>query len=211
MKLYIYKHCPFCARVRFIARQLKIEIEEVVIEFDDSATPIDLIGKRSVPILVADDETVMAESLDIIAHFKSLAGISVPQKPELSTLEWQSAAFPLIQQIGYPRWHLLGLEEFKTYSSRLFWKERKQTPELKFDNLLKNSTAIVSKINSHIELLESNHKMLSDLPLLDQAIHFSLLRGLYSTTDIKNTTEAYHWVQSKSEELGIELLVSSNY
>lgn len=46
MKLYIYDHCPFCARVAYIAQSLGLDIELVSVDYDDAQTLIDLIGKR---------------------------------------------------------------------------------------------------------------------------------------------------------------------
>ncbi|KKN44763.1 hypothetical protein LCGC14_0689740 [marine sediment metagenome] len=46
MKLYTYSHCPFCARVSYIAGKLKIKLEEVIIDYDDIETPTNLIGKK---------------------------------------------------------------------------------------------------------------------------------------------------------------------
>ena len=51
MKLYIYEHCPFCARVRFVGHKLNIKFEEVVIAYDDHETLEQLTGKRGVPVL----------------------------------------------------------------------------------------------------------------------------------------------------------------
>lgn len=49
MKLYIYDHCPFCARVSYIAQSLGLNIELVSVDYDDAQTLIDLIGKRWYP------------------------------------------------------------------------------------------------------------------------------------------------------------------
>ena len=72
MKLYIYDHCPFCARVAYIAQSLELNIELVSVDYDDAQTLIDLIGKKMVPVLQKDDGSIMAESLDIIAYFMNL-------------------------------------------------------------------------------------------------------------------------------------------
>ncbi len=66
MKLYIYEHCPFSARVRFVAGMLNIQLDVINIAYDDESTTTNLIGAKQVPLLIKDDGEAMAESLDII-------------------------------------------------------------------------------------------------------------------------------------------------
>ena len=35
MKLYIYEHCPFSARVRYVAGMLNIQLDVINIAYDD--------------------------------------------------------------------------------------------------------------------------------------------------------------------------------
>ncbi|WP_289169909.1 glutaredoxin domain-containing protein [uncultured Pseudoalteromonas sp.] len=46
MKLYSYSHCPFCARVKYVAGKLGIKLDDVVLDYDDTETPTKLIGKK---------------------------------------------------------------------------------------------------------------------------------------------------------------------
>ena len=55
MKLYVYDHCPFCVRARMIFGLKNLPVELVVLANDDEATPIGLVGKKVVPILVKED------------------------------------------------------------------------------------------------------------------------------------------------------------
>ena len=61
MKLYVYDHCPFCVRARMIFGLKNLPVELVVLANDDEATPIGLVGKKVVPILVKEDGTAMPE------------------------------------------------------------------------------------------------------------------------------------------------------
>ena len=65
MKLYVYDHCPFCVRARMIFGLKNLPVELVVLANDDEATPIGLVGKKVVPILVKEDGTAMPESLAV--------------------------------------------------------------------------------------------------------------------------------------------------
>ncbi len=71
MKL-IFDHCPFCARVAYIAQSLGPNIEHISVDYDDAQSLIDLIGKKMVPVLQKDDGSIMAESLDIITYFMDM-------------------------------------------------------------------------------------------------------------------------------------------
>ncbi|KJR35563.1 hypothetical protein BOO91_13315 [Vibrio navarrensis] len=66
MKLYIYEHCPFSARVRFVAGMLGLKLEVETIDYDDDKTTTELVGSKQVPVLVKDNGVAIAESLDII-------------------------------------------------------------------------------------------------------------------------------------------------
>ncbi|MDG3088566.1 glutaredoxin 2 [Vibrio hannami] len=127
MKLYIYEHCPFCSRVLYIARKLGVNLEEVVVGYDDVETPTTLIGKKKVPILVKDNGEVMAESGDIITCLLDIKMSNEVRTPSKQALDWQSRAFYTLIRIGYPRWSQFKLEEFSTKESRAAWIERKQS------------------------------------------------------------------------------------
>nr|AKN36592.1 Glutaredoxin 2 [Vibrio splendidus] len=93
MTLYIYEHCPFCARVRYVAAVLNIPLNVVIVAYDDDTTTVDLIGAKQVPVLRKEDGECVAESLDIIDYLIELAGSSDHRKPSLAALKWQQAAF----------------------------------------------------------------------------------------------------------------------
>lgn len=65
-KLYHYVHCPFCLRVRFALGALGVNWESHVLPYDDEKTPVDLAGKKMLPIMSFPDGETINESLDII-------------------------------------------------------------------------------------------------------------------------------------------------
>jgi len=86
MKLYVYDHCPFCVRARMIFGLKNLPVELIVLANDDEATPIGLVGKKVVPILVKEDGTAMPESLDIVHYVDEHFGekiLSEHVRPEI--------------------------------------------------------------------------------------------------------------------------------
>lgn len=209
MKLYIYDHCPFCARVAFVARSLGLTVELVSVDYHDAETLIDLIGKKMVPVLEKDDGSIMAESLDIISYFMDLANSDEPREPANPVTQFQTRAFPLTQRIGRPRWWKLDLPEYRTEESKAAWRESKETDEFNFDKLIEQTPQFVQLINPLLkdaELLLNFEKGESTLPLIDQAVYFSMLRGFYVESSIEWPPTLDRWMERKSKELGVGLL-----
>ena len=71
MKLYAYDHCPFCTRVRFITGMKNIPIDVRYLLWDDEQTPVQLVGKKSVPIFDDGEGTLLTDSLEIVAWLDS--------------------------------------------------------------------------------------------------------------------------------------------
>ncbi len=65
LEFYHYVHCPYCIRVRMALGYLDLPWTSVVVPYDDEVTPVQLCGKKMLPILVVDGKP-MNESLDII-------------------------------------------------------------------------------------------------------------------------------------------------
>ncbi|WP_261817922.1 glutaredoxin 2 [Vibrio gallicus] len=209
MKLYIYEHCPFCARVAFVAQTLGLDIEYVVVDYADADTLINLIGQKMVPVLEKDDGSIMAESLDMIAYFLDTANSSQARLPSAATLAFQQQAFPWIQRIGYPRWSNLDLKEFQSDSSKMAWRAKKETQALNFDHLLEQTKPIVEQVNSLLidaqALIEPNSGV-STLPIVDQALYFSLLRGFFAEPSIEWPTELKQWLVTCSQSKRLRLV-----
>lgn len=209
MKLYIYEHCPFCIRVRYVAKMLHISLQEIIVDYHDKETPIQLVGKKVVPILIKDDGTPMLESSDIIDYLISLKHDYVASAPAETTLQWQKKAFPLLQRIGYPRWLSLNLDEFSKEESHLAWVANKQVAELNFDHLLEQTAEIVK----HVEALANEAEQLlnfngtdTQASLVDQAIYYSILSGVSCEPTINWPEKLQHWLNIQSENLALPLL-----
>ncbi|MFA0520008.1 GrxB family glutaredoxin, partial [Vibrio sp. 10N.222.55.E8] len=155
MKLYIYEHCPFSARHRYVAGMLNIQIDVINIAYDDDKTMTDLIGTKQVPLLIKDNGEVLAESLDIIAYFLELTNSSETNQPSQSVLDWQKIAFLPLQKVGYPRWSNMDLPEFTTPSAQQAWRAKKESDTLNFDALLQDTPNICKEVESLIERTKS--------------------------------------------------------
>jgi len=209
MKLYIYDHCPFCARVAYIAQSLGLNIELVSVDYDDAQTLIDLIGKKMVPVLQKDDGSIMAESLDIIAYFMDMKSSDEQRVPSEQVTLFQSRAFPLTQQIGRPRWWNLDLAEYRSPGAKEVWRTSKETEGFNFQELLEKTPQFVQLINPLLkdaELLLDLENGESSQPLIDQAVYFSMLRGFYAEATTEWPNDLNRWMENKSKVLDISLL-----
>ena len=89
MKLYVYDHCPYCVRARMIFGLKNLAFEKIVLLNDDESTPVGLIGKKAVPILIKENGEAMPESLDIVKYVDENYGeklLNYDIRPEIS--EW---------------------------------------------------------------------------------------------------------------------------
>lgn len=213
MKLYIYEHCPFSARVRYVAAFLNIAIDVITLDYDDAKTTTELIGRKQVPLLINGDGSAIAESLDIIQHLLDLADSVETNLPSQTVLEWQSDAFLPLQQIGYPRWSNMDLQEFATDSAKKAWRSKKETEALNFDALIANTAVIAEAVETYINKvhdilnLDSNKR----IKLVDQAIIFSILRGFFSAADINWDISVKTWMESASRRTNIKLLKQGEF
>ncbi|MGD6735457.1 GrxB family glutaredoxin [Photobacterium leiognathi subsp. mandapamensis] len=208
MKLYIYEHCPFSARVRYVAGMLNIPLTVTCIAYDDDKTTNALIGTKQVPLLIKDDGEALAESLDIIQYFIELAQSSETIEISKAVFDWQKNAFLPLQKIGYPRWSNMALPEFETVSARQAWRVKKESDELNFDALLQDTPNIASDVESLIQHVKTILKLETSQPvrLIDGAIMFSILRGFFSAPEIKWDNTVKDWMESVSVKTHVLLL-----
>ncbi|KJF83166.1 GrxB family glutaredoxin [Photobacterium angustum] len=208
MKLYIYEHCPFSARVRYVAGMLNIPLTVTCIAYDDDKTTNALIGTKQVPLLIKDDGDALAESLDIIQYFIELAQSSETIEISKAVFDWQKKAFLPLQKIGYPRWSNMALPEFETVSARKAWLVKKESDELNFDKLLQDTPNIANDVESLIEQAKTILQLETSQPvrLIDGAIMFSILRGFFSSPEIKWDNTVKDWMESVSVKTHVSLL-----
>lgn len=154
MKLYIYDHCPFCMRARMITGLRGLAVEEVVLQNDDEATPIGMIGAKQVPILQKDDGSYMGESLDIVRYIDNLADkgrLKEEIRPEVQA--WLEQVGTYINKLVQPRMVSIGLPEFATQGAVDYFVHKK---EANIGNFAEN----LAKTGEHLQTL---HADLADL------------------------------------------------
>ena len=187
MRLYLWEHCWICFRVRMVAALKRLHLQETVLLEDDSATMINLVGKRVVPILVKDDGQPMLESMDMVAYIDGLGTpiLVGPQRSELAA--WATATADKSAPLTWPRYPLLGLAEFGTIAAHDHYVIRKRKRLGDFVELRAMTREYIDALIPNLEtldrLIESptavNGKLSLDdirvLPLLRSA---AIVKGL---------------------------------
>jgi len=126
MKLLMFEHCSLCFRVRMVAALKGIPLAEQVVEDDDSAVLVDLVGRRVIPILVRDDGTPMLESWDMVDHLDRIGPpiLTGPERPQIATIA--EKLLEITPFLTMPRYPLLPLPEFRTVAARDHFLLRKR-------------------------------------------------------------------------------------
>lgn len=198
LKLFHYVHCPFCVRVRMTLGYLGLEYQSVVLSYDDEKTPMELAGKKMLPIMTIGKK-VMNESLDIMAE---LDQENVLRVQNLRTGEGFKKFETLLTEIGGPV-HSLAMPfwiwspEFKE-SARNYFRAKKEAKRGPFQELVKNQTRFVNEIQPILKKLEN------DLTPFYQSETFSVkdillaahLWGLYSVPEFRFTEKIHSYLQS---------------
>lgn len=181
MQLYVYDHCPFCVKARMIFGLHQQAIELIIPLNDDEQTPVQLIGKKMLPILVKDDGQAMGESLDIVAYVEQINQpcLSQDRSPQLAA--WLTRVNGYLSKLLYPILASSGFAEFATPSARYYFVEKKQAIAGNFAELHQQRPMWVEKINLDLqqlaEIIQGAESVNSSLSLDD--IHlFPVLRAL---------------------------------
>jgi len=173
MRLYLFEHCSLCFRVRMTAALKRAHLQECVVADDDSATMIDLVGKRVIPILVKDDGAPMLESMGMVAHIDGRGApvLTGPERGEIAA--WAERAVEKTAPLTMPRYPLLGLPEFATVAARDHYIMRKYKTYGDF-------AALRAKTNEQIDAL------MPELEALDRLIESpNAVNGALSRDDVR--------------------------
>jgi glutaredoxin 2 len=210
MKLFQYDHCPFCVRADMVAKYKQVNFESVYLLNDDADSCIERVGKKMVPILEIDGQSI-GESLDIAHKLDELGktdqviaegGDSDRFTQPLMTEN--RAIFSLL----FPRSVQMGLPEFATQSAIEFYRVNKEAMiECSFEQALENTAEHKSRVE----------EVLSDLPLLvkpsdrggllswDDVMIFPMLRNLTMVKDIQMPSQVVDYINEVAALTKVEL------
>jgi glutaredoxin 2 len=193
MTLLSYDHCPYCVKARMIFGLKSIPFELKNLLNDDESTPIQLIGKKMLPILIKDNNEPLAESLDIISYVDQLSEYGpkrvnpAPQSASLS--QWLQEIRQYHYALAMPRWVKMGLDEFATPSAVKYFTDKKEMSIGAFDHNFKNSESLIIQANQHLKVLDklivASPYFWGDEVTWDDFHVFSALRCLTTTQGVE--------------------------
>lgn len=202
--LYHYVHCPFCIRVRMAFGYLKIPYISQVLDYDDEKTPVELTGKKMLPIL-RHESGAMNESLDIISFIDTENQLKVSQViNSLQFKKFESLLTHLgetVHSLCMPQW--IYTKEFNE-KSRNYFQKKKEVKRGPFRELIKNQ-------NQFITVLEKEWpQIINDLQPFYQSSEFSLydillashLWGLYIVPEFQFPDELHQYLQKVKKICG---------
>lgn len=210
MKLYYYDHCPFCTRTRMILGLHDMPAEQIILANDDEATPIQLIGKKMLPILVKDDGTAMGESLDIVQYLNHLAAQPVDEhvRPELQQLLEKISAYAVY--LVLPRSSKIGYEEFATQSAVDYYDAKKTAQIGDFAEHIARSSEYIAKLEQDLATLDtlilSPDAANGRAPSMEDILTFPGLRNLTAVQGIDWPDGIRAYLNSMSEQTGVPVL-----
>lgn len=192
MKLYSYDHCPYCVKARMIFGLRGIGFEHIVLLNDDEATPVKLIGKKQVPILIKDDGSAMAESLDIVRYVDGLSGQQLDPEPRPEISQWLQTVRNYNNHLAMPRVVRLGLAEFATQSAIDYYTAKKTAIIGDFGENLARSPQYVDYLNTDLVALSAHIKSPGTLKGHLSMEDIEVFATLRSLTAVRNAV----WPQS---------------
>lgn len=196
--LYHYVHCPFCVRVRMAFGYLQLPYTSKVLSYDDEATPINLTGKKILPVLQFDNEA-MTESLDIIAFIDKDNRLNVPEitsSSEFEVLDNELTAIGnLVHSLAMPYW--IWTPEFND-ASRLYFQKKKEVKRGLFKDLVKNQATFVAELEPLLKRIEDQLSPFyqSKFFSLNDIVVASHVWGLYVVPEFQFSPTVHAYLQS---------------
>jgi len=197
MKLYVYDHCPYCVRARMIFGLKNLAFEKIVLLNDNESTPVGLIGKKAVPILIKENGEAMPESLDIVKYVDENYGeklLNDDIRPEIS--EWMKTVGSYYNHLLLPRFVRLGFIKKKTESIGNF--------EENFTNSDKYIARLTLDLTALDKLIVSANAANGKLSLEDIML-FPMLRNLTCVKGLKFPSNVAKYTERMAELSQIEL------
>lgn len=212
MKLYLYDHCPFCVKARMIFGFTQTPVTEIFLLNDDEQTPISMIGKKMLPILVKEDGSFLPESLDIVHYIDGLTGqpsvFRAPSAPEIK--QWLDAAEPSLYRLVMPRnIQYSGFEEFATQSAKDYFQHNKEKFIGSFALAWAKTDEYLADLNQRLVNLEPMIKSAQAMhgELSEDDLHlFAFLRCLSLVKGVHYPAKVREYMQQISSASRVPLL-----
>lgn len=196
MKLYVYDHCPFCAKARMIFGLKSLPLELSFLLEDDVDTPTKLVGKKTAPILQKTDGSHIFESMDIVHYVDGLQGepMVTPVQENSPIKVWHDAAWMPILKLSIPRLADADLPEFATESARAAFKARQTKNFGDFDELIDSTPGLVKDVEAQLTELDTllagrDHVDADDFVLYPSLRMLSIVEGVNYPADVKRYME----------------------
>lgn len=155
MKLFIYQHCPFCARARMAFGLKNIPFEQQVVLEGDAETLLSRVGKKVVPILQKDDGSFMTESLDIVRYLDEQVQPASFAAAVPAIEQWCEQAWPLLLKLCIPRFTRAHFAELATDAARQAYIRREQAAFGDLDALLRETPTLLQALQPGLDELET--------------------------------------------------------
>ncbi|POM72111.1 GrxB family glutaredoxin [Phytophthora palmivora] len=195
--LFVYDHCPFCARTRVILGLKKVPYELAFMANHDETTPVDLVGTKQAPILLLPSGRAFAESMDIVKYVDEHYGgpaILAPSSGREDIKKWIEASAHVFHVLYHPRAHKAPFAEFAQQESRDYYRTKKEKSMGSFDEALKRSPQLVEQANKFLEQLAtmfySDHSVnkslgYDDIDLFGRLRCLTLVRGITWPSNVR--------------------------
>ncbi|URH78816.1 GrxB family glutaredoxin [Pasteurella multocida] len=212
MELYVYDHCPYCVRAMMIFGLKNIPFKKHVLLNNDEETPIRLVGKKVVPILVKEDGTAMPESLDIVEYIDAHYGEAILQtavRPEIEALLAEITSYS--NYLLMPRFVKLDLAEFATQSAIDYFTKKKTDYVGDFTQHFNNTPTYLARLTQDLEKLSAlvmGETSLNQHLSFEDILVFPLLRNLTCVKGLCFPARLEKYIKRLSELSKVELYTS---
>lgn len=197
LKFYHYVHCPFCVRVRMTLGLLNLPYESIVVPYNDEKTPVELTGKKMLPIMSINGKA-MNESLDIM---ETLDKENILKIMDFKTSSESAGFNELLNKLGanvhnlaMPYW--IYTPEFDE-ASRSYFQKKKEVKRGPFKELVLNRAQYEQDIMRDLFVLNSDLRPFykSSVFTVYDILLASHLWGLYVVPEFQFPDQIHQYLQ----------------
>ena len=201
LTLYHYVHCPFCIRVRMAAGHLNLTLTSRVLPYNDEKTPVNLTGKKMLPIMTIKGKA-MNESLDIIAAIDVQNVLRTKElllDPDFTSFnDLLSKLGTNVHNLAMPYW--IYTPEFDDVS-RCYFQKKKEEKRGPFKDLVKKRKTFEDQLQNDLTSVEK------DLTPFYKSENFTLkdillaahIWGLYVVPEFQFSVKVHKYLQTVKE------------